>query len=368
MIIYFLMVVYVFLIGVIAKQRVVNGASVSKNNNYTNLVFAVLIFALPIFFIGFRTNVADTLGYINSFLAQKTVFPDLSNGIFASRGIGWDIYAWFIKKFITNDPYVFLFITAIIQAGALIKFYYNYSTNYPYSVLLFFLSCSFTMMINGLRQMLATCLILYFSRYIFEKKYVRFLFVVFLAMTVHLSAIVWVLFVFIVQGKPGNIKTIIFGIIVIFAVVFTDQFTSILSDAISDTSYAGYTNQFQKDDGSNIFHTLIAIVPLVVAFIGRDKLKGLNDKITYILLNIAIVNVFFNLLANFTSGILMGRLTGYFSLFIYALFPRMFDQLFNEKIQHELYLWCAIGHLAYFLYYLFSQHIVYNSIPLHINL
>ena len=187
-------------------------------------------------------------------------------------------------------------------------------------------------------------------------------------MTVHLSAIVWVPFVFIVQGKPGNIKTIIFGIIVIFAVVFTDQFTSILSDAISDTSYAGYTNQFQKDDGSNIFHTLIAIIPLVVAFIGRDKLKGLNDKITYILMNIAIVNVFLNLLANFTSGILMGRLTGYFSLFIYALFPRMFDQLFNEKIQHELYLWCAIGYLVYFLYYLFSQHVVYNSIPLHINL
>ena len=32
MIIYFLMVAYVFLIGVAAKQRVVSGATISKNN------------------------------------------------------------------------------------------------------------------------------------------------------------------------------------------------------------------------------------------------------------------------------------------------------------------------------------------------
>ena len=134
------MIIYVVVIGQLGKQRIDSKGTVSKYNNHTSLLYAIIIMALPVFFIGLRTNVADTPGYISGFNRLSLNFPDLSAGIFGGRGLGWGIYEWIIKFFVTRDPYVFLIITASFQAGALIKFYYRYSSNYPYSILLFFLS------------------------------------------------------------------------------------------------------------------------------------------------------------------------------------------------------------------------------------
>lgn len=361
MIIYFLMVAYVFLFGVVAKQRVVSGATISKNNNYTNLAFAILIFALPIFFIGFRSYVADTSAYISSYESLSPEFPVLKDDIFKTRGYGWQVYLYLLKYVLHLNTDWFLMITAIFQAGALIKLYYKYSNDYPLSSLLFFLSVSFMQMINGLRQFFAICLIIYFVDWVFKKKYVRFLIVVFIAISIHNVAIVWLAAVFLIQGKPANIRMLIFSFLIILAITFVDQFTNLLEESISETSYAGYTNQFTSDSGSNIAHTLMAFVPLVIAFIGRKKIGETDDRVTNVLINISILETMISLLANFTSGILIGRMPGCFSVFSYALLPRLFHQAFNEKDARTMRVLCIIGYLSYFLFYMFYMKPNYHS-------
>ncbi len=361
MIIYFLMVAYVFLIGVAAKQRVVSGATISKNNNYTNLAFAILIFALPVFFIGFRTYVADTSLYISAYESFPNQFPILKDDIFKTRGYGWQLYLYFIKYILRLNTDWFLMVTAMFQAGALIKLYYKYSTDYPLSSLLFFLSVSFMQMMNGLRQFFAICLILYFVDWLFKKKYIRFLIVVFIAISIHNVAIVWVAAVFLIQGRPANIRMLIFSFLIILAITFVDQFTNLLEDSISETSYAGYTNQFSKDNGSNIAHTLVAAVPLVIAFIGRDKIAKLDDRVTNVLVNISILETMISFLGNFTSGILIGRMPACFSAFGYVLLPRLFQQAFNEKDAKTMRALCILGYSAYFLYYMLYIKPYYHS-------
>lgn len=368
MIIYFLMVAYVFLIGVAAKQQVVSGATISKNNNYTNLAFAILIFALPVFFIGFRGYVADTSAYIGSYESLPHEFPALEDNIFKTRGYGWKVYLYLMKYFLHLDTSYYLLVTSIIQAGALIKFYYSYSSDYPLSVLVFFLSFSFFQMMNGLRQFSAVCIILYFSDWIFKKKFFRFLVIVFLAISVHNVAIIWAVAIFIIQGRPANTRMLVFSALILLAVAFVDQFTNILEDTISETSYVGYTRQFSKDDGSNIAHTLISAVPLVIAFLGRNNIKESNDNTTNILINISIIETMISLLANFTSGILIGRMPICFSVFSYALLPRLFKVAFNEKDARMVRLLCVLGYSAYYLYYIIHSHPNYHSIILGINL
>ncbi len=367
MFIYFLMVAYVFIIGVFGKYRVTSGSVVSKHNNNTSLLYALLIFALPVFYIGLRTYVADTSAYIDSFNRLNADFSALTGGVFDSRGYGWVFLEIFFKKFISTDVYIFLMAVAIFQAGALAKFYYKYSTDYPFSILLFFLSASFTNMMNGMRQFLAICLILFFADWIFKKKYIGFLIVVFFALTIHIAAILWFAAIFLIQGKPANIRMIIASFLVLLSVAFVDQFTNVLSDSISETTYVGYTNQFNEDDGANIAHTLIAVVPLVIAFIGRNRIKENDDRVTYVLINIAILGAMTSLLSNFTSGILIGRLTTDFTIFNYALLPRLFVQVFDEKNERTLRLLCILGYLAYFIYYIFYMNFDYNSVPLGIN-
>lgn len=361
MIIYFLMVAYVFLMGVVAKQRVASGAVISKNNNYTNIAYAILILALPVFFIGFRTYVSDTSAYIRSYELLSDQFPVLKGNLFISKGYGWQVYLYFSKYILGLNTEWFLMFTALFQAGALLKLYYKYSADYPMSLLLFFLSVSFFYMMNGMRQFFSICLVLYFSEWIFNKKYIRFLLVVFVAISIHNAAIVWSVAVFLIQGKPANIRMIIFSAIVLLAIMFVDQFTNILEDSLVETSYSGYTKQFANDNGSNIVHTLIALVPLVLAFIGREKLSKNEDKITCVMINIAILEAMTSLLANFTSGILIGRMPICFSVFSYALLPRLFNQAFNEKDARTIRVLCILGYLAYFLFYMFYMKPGYSS-------
>lgn len=368
MIIYFLMVAYVFLIGVFAKQRVVSGATISKNNNYTNLTFAILIFALPVFFIGFRGYIADTSAYITMYENLRPGFPVLKDSIFKTKGYGWQVYLYLLKYILHLNTEWYLMVTAVFQAGALIKLYYKFSTDYPLSALLFFLSVSFMQMINGLRQFFAICLILYFADWIFKKKYIRFILIVLVAISIHNVAIVWLVAIFLIQGKPANIRMLIFSFLILLSIAFVDQFTNLLEDSISETSYAGYTNQFSVDGGSNIAHTLVAAVPLVVAFIGRRKLSETSDRITSVMLNISILETMISLLANFTSGILIGRMPGCFSAFGFALLPRLFQQAINEKDARTVQVLCIIGYFAYFMYYMFYMRLGYHSSVLGISI
>lgn len=369
MIVYLLIIGYVFLIGVISKQLVLSGSITSKYNNYTNLVFAILIFALPVYFIGLRTSVADTSAYINGFERLVPDFSLVHVDLLKSRGFGWDFFTIFFKKFVSQDVYLYLMTIAIIQAGALIKLYYKYSADYPYSILLLFLSGSFTYMMNGIRQFLAISIILYFSDYIFEKKNLRFVIVVLVASTIHLSVILWIFALFFVQGKTANIKMIILAFGLLLAITFVDTFTNLLDDALSETTYSNSLEHVSKDTGSSFIRTLIFAIPVGVAFLGRDELKKKEDTVTSTLINISIMGVMTSLLANFTSGILIGRLPTNFVVFNYALFPRLFAKGFNEKQGKTIRMGCTVVYVLFFVYYyIFHSPLTYHSIPLGLRL
>ena len=369
MIIYISMFLYIAIVGFGSQQYLENKKAKQPFNNGTNLFFAILILALPVFFIGMRTNFIDTKGYIAGFEALPRGFSYLQSCL-EDKGFGFILYEWIIKRFITDNPNMFLMITAIVHAGALLKLYYKYSSNYTFSVLLFFLSMSFTNMMNGIRQFLAVSLIIFFSDYIFEKKTIKFLIVLFIAYKIHVSAIIWLPAFFVVQGKPWNPK-IIMAIIAIVAVVFAlDSFTDFLSDSLEETDYAGYTDQFAQDDGSSIFHTLIAAVPVVLAFWKRREIEEKNVKHIFIIVNMSVLAVMVSLLANFTSGILIGRFPIFLTLYNFILLPWMFDNVFNEEDRKIMKLACIGGYAMYAVYYMntiFSKGMPYISDVLGIN-
>lgn len=324
-----------------------------KSYSGVTIPIAILIISLPIFFIGMRTNFIDTKSYMRGFELLSADFSSISSMSW-DKGITWNIYLIILKKFITKNPTVFLLITAIIQGGALLKLYYKYSPDYVLSLILFFLSCAFTNMMNGIRQFMAVCLIIYFIDWLFQKKNKSFLFIILIAMTIHFSALIWIPATFLVQGKPWNKKMMLASFAVVLAVSFVDEFTGLLSSSIEETSYAGYTSQFDNDDGSSFFHTLIAAVPVVITFIYRKKIFEINNRQYYVLINIATMGVIISLLANFTSGILIGRMPIYFTVFNYALYPYIFKETVGNKNARWFQVMCILGYLLYAIYYMRS--------------
>lgn len=368
MLLYCSMFLYIGVFGYITQFYYQQSSKQRKYESKVPLIMGIVLLALPVFFIGMRTNFGDTYAYISHFKELTTDFSELWAAREETKGFGYELYLFFIKKYISTDPNVYLMITATIQACGILKIYYKYSTNFTYSLLLFFLSMAFLYMMNGMRQFMAACIIFLFSDYLFNKKTVRFLLVVLLAYTVHVSAIIWIPIYFVVQGKPWNLKVMCAIIAIVVAILALDSFTDLLSDSLEGTDYDGYTNQFSQDDGSSLAHTLVALVPVALAFWKRKEIEEKNNQTAFILVNCAVVEVLINVMANFTSGILIGRLPIFFKPFGFILLPWMFDNVIDEKDRRMIRTVCMIGYILFAVYYMYSTGITYYSKPLGLDL
>ena len=355
MIIYAIMFIFIYCVCYLGNQKRIEVTNNDSNNYiYSDRVstgYIILIWTVPVFFIGMRTNFIDTKGYIEGFLNINGSFEKSVLSTDLLKGPLWSLYVWIVRKF-TSNANIYLLITACIQSAMLSKTYRKYSPDVGYSVLLFFLSCSFVNMMNGIRQFLAVCLILYIFPYYVESKKFRFFIGVILAALIHFSAIIWIPAFFIVDGKPFKRKSVIAILGTLSILLFLDRFTTVIDVALSDTSYSGYINQFSIDDGSNIFHTLIALVPVIIAFIYRKSIYSLDNQVLDCLINVSIFGSLVSLIANFTSGILIGRIPIYFTIFNFVTLPWMFVNMVDEKNRKLFRFFCTVGYVLYAIYYI----------------
>lgn len=368
MLVYCSMFLYIGIFGYITQFYYQQSSKPRKYDSKVPLTMAIILLALPVYFIGMRSGFGDTYAYISHFQNLTTDFSEIWAAREETKGFGYELYLFFIKRFISTDVNVYLMITASIQACGILKIYYKYSTNFTYSLMLFFLSMAFLYMMNGMRQFMAACIVFLFSDFLFNKKTIKFILVVLLATTVHSSAIIWIPIYFVVQGKPWNLKVLI-AIIAIVVVIFAlDNFTDLLSESLEGTDYDGYTDQFAKDDGSSMSHTLIALIPVALAFWKRKEIEEKDNKTAFILVNCAVIEVLINVVANFTSGILIGRLPIYFKPLGFILLPWMFDNVMDEKDRRMMRTLCMLGYILFALYYMYTTGITYYSSPLGLNL
>lgn len=362
------MFAYILIMSYFAKTMSPSIRMIDGERTQTNISrgWAITIIFIPIVMIGLRSEYGDTAAYIGTFNKLSTSFAEIVNSMEDSKGVGWLLYEWFVKSYITQNSNFFLLITATLNAIGVIKLYRKYSEDYGLSMLLFFMSCSFLNMMNGIRQFTAVTLIVFFSDWLFEKKYIRFIFIVLIASTIHISAIIWVPIMFAVQGKPWHFRTIATVAATILVLVYLNQFTSLLEDTLAGSLYEGYTEQFLVDDGANIIHAIIAAMPVFLSLLGRRQLNYKEDHVIDVLINISIINVLINVIAHFTSGILIGRLPMYFNLFNFALYPSLLNRIFEDRSKLIIKLSVLIGYFVYALYYFKSMGAVYVSSILHL--
>ena len=104
-----------------------------------------------------------------------------------------------------------------------------------------------------------------------------------------------------------------------------------LFSAISGTQYAHYEN-FQEG-GANVVRVLVSVVPLVIAFIGREKLREVFPN-GDVFVNMALLSVVLMLIS--TQNWIFARLTIYFNLYQLVLMGWLV-KLFRAKDQRFVY-------------------------------
>ena len=131
----------------------------------------------------------------------------------------------------------------------------------------------------------------------------------------------------------GSLVGIAGGILiaVILAILYVDRFTDILETLLANTQYDDVVQQFEYDDGTNLLRVLVYSVPPALALIGRKQIKKADNPIVNLSINMSIISMGIYIVSMFTSGIYIGRLPIYFSLYNYILLPWELDFLFTKR-------------------------------------
>ncbi len=318
----------------------------------------LLVLAIPLIIIAAqRGYFADTTAYINDFKAMPTTFGELPTYMqTVSKDELFSFVSVLIKIYITQDYKVYLGIIAAFQMLILAKTFRKYSTDFFMSMFLFVASTDYlSWMFNGLRQFTAVCIVLLGFYFILSKKYIYAIIVILFASFFHGSALLVIPFIFIVQGKAWNKKTLLFLFGVIIAVSFVDQFTNILDTALSDTQYQNVVSDWQEwqDDGTNFLRVLVYSVPAIISLYGKKIIDKENDPVINICTNMSIASAGIYVVSMFTSGIFIGRLPIYFSLFGYILLPWEITHIFNKNLSKLARVSLYTCYSLYFIYSIF---------------
>lgn len=320
----------------------------SVTNIKPNLLFAFLVICTLVIVSGLRNNIGDTGFYMLSY--KNTTFSWES--IDYSGDFGFNILQLLLQK-IAPDPQILIITTAIITNLLIVIGLYKYSRLFELSVYVYITSGMFTTSMNGMRQYLAAAIVFTASKYLLNGSFFKYVTVILLASTIHKTALVLLPIYFIVRREAWTKVTYILLTLAIFIVLGFSQFSEALFTAVGDTQYGHYSNF--SEGGSSILRVFVTATPVIIAFLGKEKLRKIWPQ-SDIIVNMSVISVLFVIIA--TQNWIFARFNIYFGLYNLILISWIV-KLFKESNQKFIF-YCILA--CYLFFYYYEQVIGYGLI------
>lgn len=320
-------------------------------------IFPAFILIFPfIVWAGFRPNsFGDTSAYQQAFRECISSFGEL--GTYLS-GITKDKGFYFLmaleKCLLGENDRLFFLLLAALQLLIVMWMCRKYSEDYWFSIFLFIASTDYlSWAFNGIRQFTAVVLIYTATPMIVKKKYIPSILIILLASTVHQSALLMIPVIFVIQGKAWNMKTVLCIFACLMALISVDQFTNIMDSMLSETQYVNVVSDYQSwnDDGTNPLRVLVYSVPTLLSLVGLKYIREENDPMINMVTGASAIVCGIYIISMATSGIFMGRLPIYMSLWSQCiLLPWEINHMFTEKSARFVKLAAVICYCIFFFY------------------
>lgn len=340
--------VYIFALSsrYFAIPNSIGPVHVKPSKWYVWLTLSVLVLVS-----GLQNNIGDTYFYMHSYTLRQLTWQDIG----FEADFGFNLLQMVLQR-ISSHPQTLIFIVAFMTNLLIITVLYRYSRLFELALYVYITSGLFLTSMNGIRQFLAAAIAFTATRYLLEGHWKKYMLVIALAATIHQSALVLIPVYFIVRREAWTRQTIILlGIAVIFVIGF-EQVSHLFFNVIQNTKYSEY--QHVEQEGANALRAVVYAVPLLLAYLGREKLRSLFPKGDYIV-NLSILNLVFMIIS--TQQWIFARFSFYFGLY-HLILITWIVKLFPPKQQRLVYLAILV---CYFLYYYYesviSLNIVYRS-------
>lgn len=355
---YWFQLIWLFTVGIVLavflpkKQEIVMG----KVEERWQMAPAVLLIIPYIIAAGFRSdNFGDTYAY-------RRVFLEAPDGIAAipsyladiKKDKGFSIFMVVLKSFVGNSSVLFFLIIAAVQLFCIAYIYRKYSENYWMSIFIFVAGTDYMSWChNGIRQFLAIAIIMAGMPLLLKKKYIPLIAIILLGATFHASALIMLPIIFIVQGKAWNKKSVLCILIGVLVLLFANQFTDVMNDALSNTQYSHMVADWKEweDDGTNPIRVLVYSIPMILSVIGRRQIKEADNQVINLMTNFSILTSVIAIVSMKTSGIFMGRLIAYGSVYSASiLLPWEIENIFTPNSAKMIKAATILGYTGFFYY------------------
>lgn len=312
--------------------------------------YLVICFCLCLF-AGLRTRYNDTWAYVEIFKNTTSDFSSLFSSEFSIADVYlFQIWNYVIYNFVTIDVNVYFFICSIVFVCPAIYLIEKYSKNFTISIIIFMFGGMYLFSLAGLKQSMATGIILIGLSDLFKKKYFKYYIWCVLALGFHTYSILFLLLPILGQ-ELFNKRTIIFCIVIVGVGILLSFFSGIIKILI-DFLGKEVSEEAIKTGSVNIFRAVVFIVPVVLAILGRKRLVGISVP-EKILIKIGLLSSIFMVLALFGNPILFGRIPQYFLIGAVTSIPLLISKAFTKAEKNKVIIVAMLCYILYGLYALY---------------
>ncbi|WP_430786434.1 EpsG family protein [Virgibacillus flavescens] len=301
---------------------------------------------------GLRSNIGDTFFYKYSYELNDFTWEL----VMSQKDQGFGTLQMLLKNYISTDPQILIFTTALITNGIIFVVLYKYSRMIELSLYVYITGGLFLVSMNGIRQVLAAAIAFAATKYLIDGSWVKYFLVILAASLFHQSALILLPLYFIVRFKAWSKPTLALLIFAVLIVIGFEKFSSLLFSAIEDTQYGHYQNF--AEGGANSLRVAVDLVPLLIAYLGREKLRRIFPNSDYIV-NMAVLGFVFMMIS--TQNWIFARFSIYFNLYQLILISWIV-KVFRQKDEKLIYYGILTCYFVYFYYEnVLNLNILYES-------
>ena len=315
----------------------------------------VLMLIIPMVLLAanrINLHFADTSAYVNWFRSFPSTLLELPKYLqTVQKDKGFTVFSTIIKSIIGNNVELYFGIIAFICLISIAYGFKNLSCNFAMSMFLFIASGEYLQWCyNGIRQFIPVAILFAASVMLLKRRYVLYILLIVLLSTIHGTALFLIPMIFVVKGDAWNFKTFILSTIIIVAIVYVDHFTGLVTYFMENSVYNNEVDQFLYSKGTNILRVLVFAIPPLLSLIFKKQIDAENNDLLNLSVNMSIVSMDIYIVSAFTSGLFIGRLPIYFSLYNYILIPWIVEHVFQKESRFFAYLIIIIAYMLFYYY------------------
>lgn len=296
-------------------------------------IYILLIASLPIFTMAVRYMVGT------DYAGTYTIDFNLIKNGYRTRNEFLSYLMYKFAAFLSDDVQAYFIITSILCVFLTYIGIYKLSVKPIYSIVLYFVTYQYFTSMNGVRQMVATAIVIVALPFLFRSRYKIFVLFVIIAGLVHYAAFVYLIFMPLYFLKM-DFKKSVFALCLM--AILLPLLKTPIHTLIEYTPYGHYLMRNTEFGVSTLFILINVIVYIVMGFVSR------NNKKYQFWMKIQMLIILIGLIQSIIP--LAGRVMAFFSFFRMIIIPEISVNIKNSKMRF-LFDLCIVGFYCMYCIY-----------------